>query len=41
MLVHSDKLIKDRASMQADQQYRQQEAEFKRQQAMQKPTGIE
>jgi hypothetical protein len=41
MLVHSDKLLKDRASMQADQQYRQQEAEFKRQQAMQKPTGIE
>jgi hypothetical protein len=41
MLVHSDKLLKDRVSMQADQQYRQQEAEFKRQQAMQKPTGIE
>ena len=41
MLVHSDKLMKDRASMQADDQYRQQEAEFKRQQAMQKLTGIE
>lgn len=37
MLVHSDKLLKDRASMQADDQFRQQEAEFKRQQAMQKP----
>jgi hypothetical protein len=37
MLVHSDKLLKDRASMQADDEYRRQEAEFKRQQAMQKP----
>jgi len=41
MLVHSDKLLKDRAAMQADDQYRQQEAEFKRQQAMQKPFGSE
>jgi len=41
MLVHSDKLLKDRASMQADDQFRQQEAEFKRQQAMQKPFGSE
>lgn len=39
MLVHSDKLRKDRESFSADQQFRQQEAEFKRQQAMQKPTG--
>lgn len=39
MLVHSDKLLKDRAAMQADDQYRQQEAEFKRQQAMQRPIG--
>ena len=40
MLVHSDKLMKDRAAMQSDDQYRQQEAEFKRQQAMQRPRGI-
>lgn len=39
MLVHSDKLRKDRESFSADQQFRQQEAEFKRQQAMQKPIG--
>lgn len=41
MLVHSDKLLKDRAAMQADDEYRRQEAEFKRQQAMQKPFGGE
>lgn len=37
MLVHSDKLMRERESFGADQQFRQQEAEFKRQQAMQPP----
>lgn len=37
MLVHSDKLMRERESFGADQQFRQQEAEFKRQQAMQQP----
>jgi len=36
MLVHSDKLMRERESFGADQQFRRQEAEFKRQQAMQK-----